>query len=389
MGFVDKNGKVPKGLVDICILDIIGEATEEDPVTQEQIRERLEDDYGIKIDRKSVRRHLSNLVEGISSIRYKEKYRSMRGEDSSMLTDFWLNHEKRFDDIELRALIYTVIFAKHISVKYKRNIIQKLESLASNNLRKSMCNHIFEDENTASDFNQLFLSMEIIVEALDEKKKIAFNYTHYVIGQKKPQTMQQRYTVSPLGIAVRDDDFYLIATVSGVKNDDPKRMTEHLESVLAAMKAKEVRIDTFRMDRIKDADVLDEPRDEIDSKKSLPLRGVHWNRLDVQEYIRENPSLASGHTVRAKFRMTEGERCTISDAIDHFGKANVYVQCENPDAAWGEPKSYIVSLRVNDGALRDFALRNTPDVEVLKPESLRDEIREAYRKALAGLGDLD
>jgi DNA repair exonuclease SbcCD nuclease subunit len=39
MGFADKNRKAPKGLVDICILDIIGEATEEDPVTQEQIRD--------------------------------------------------------------------------------------------------------------------------------------------------------------------------------------------------------------------------------------------------------------------------------------------------------------------------------------------------------------
>ena len=382
MGFVDKNSKVPKGLVDICILDIIGEATEEDPITQEQIRERLKDDYGIKIDRKSVRRHLSNLVEGVSGIRYKEKRRSMRGENSSMLTDFWLDHEGRFDDIELRSLIYTVIFAKHIPVKYKRDIIEKLESLASGKLRKTMHNHIFEDSNTENDFNELFLSMEIVLEALDEKKKVVFDYTHYVVGQKKPQTMQQRYTVSPLGIGVRDDDFYLIATVNGVQNDDPRRMAEHFKSVLAAIEAKEVRIDTFRIDRIKDAVVLDEPREEIDPKKSLRLKGAGWNRLDVQEYIRENPTLASGHTVRAKFRLSEGARCTISDAIDHFGKGNVHVQCENPDAAWREPKSYIVSLRVNDGALRDFALRNTPDVEVLKPESLRDEIREAYRNAL-------
>ena len=58
MGFVDKSRKAPKGLMDICILDIIGEATEERPVTQEQIRWRLEDEYGIKADRKSVRRHL-------------------------------------------------------------------------------------------------------------------------------------------------------------------------------------------------------------------------------------------------------------------------------------------------------------------------------------------
>ena len=108
----------------------------------------------------------------------------------------------------------------------------------------------------------------------------------------------------------------------------------------------------------------------------------------MQEYIRENPSLASGHSVRAKFRLTEGERCTISDAIDHFGKGNVRVHCENPGAG-GEPRSYIVSVRVNDGDMRDFALRNTPDVEVLKPDALREEIREAHRRALEGPAGAD
>lgn len=381
MGFVDKNKKAPKGLVDICLLDIIGEARDDRPVTQEQIRDLLKTDYGIVIDRKSMRRHLACLVEGVSGIRYTEKHRIVKGEESSILTDFWFDHQGQFDDLELRALIYTVIFAKHIPVKQKRKIVEKLESLTSDELHRAMGNRILEDGNTESDFNQLFLSMEIIVEALEEKKKIKFGYTHYVIGRKKSQTMRQTYTVSPLGIGVRDDDFYLVATINGVQDDDPRNMAEHFKKVIEAMEAKEVHVDTFRIDRIENAVVLDEPREEISSSKSLRLRGARWERLDVQEYMRENPSLASGHTVYAKFRLTEGRRCTISDAIDHFGKGNVKVYCENPDAN-REPKSYIVSVRVNDGAMRDFALRNTPDVEVLKPDGLRNEIREAYRKAL-------
>lgn len=387
MGFVDKNRMAPKGVVDICLLDIIGEASEQHPITQEQIRDRLKNDYEIKIDRKSVRRHLANLVEGIGAIRYTEKHRTVHGEDESVLTDFWL--ERGFDGLELRALIYTVIFAKHIPVGQKRKLVEKLESLAPEDFRKSMGNYILEDANTEMDFNQLFLSMEIIAEALEERKKVKFGYTHYVVGQKKAQTMRQVYTASPLGIGVRDDDFYLVATVNGVENDSIGTMIDHFGKVLGAMESKEVHVDTFRMDRIKDAVVLDEARDEIDQRKSLRLKGVRWDCLDMQEYIRENPSLASGHTVRAEFRLVEGGKCTISDAIDHFGKGNVRVQCENPDAAWGEPKSYVVKVRVNDGALRDFALRNTPDVEVIKPESLRDEMYEAYRKALANLGNGD
>ena len=40
----------------------------------------------------------------------------------------------------------------HIPVKYKRDIILKLESLASGKLRKTMHNHVFEGGNTESDF---------------------------------------------------------------------------------------------------------------------------------------------------------------------------------------------------------------------------------------------
>ena len=385
MGLVDKNKKAPKGLMDVCMLDIIDEASELHPVTQERIRELLESEYGIKADRKSVRRHLSCLVEGVSGIRYTEKSRTVNSEESTMLTDFWLDKDSQFDDVELRALIYTVVFAKHIPVKRKRDLVGKLEALSTGELHKAMGNHVLEDENTAGDFNQLFYSMERIVEAIEEKRKVRFGYTHYVVGQKKPQTMRQTYTASPLGIGVRDDDFYLVATINGVQDDDPRNMEAHFRKVLDAMEAKEARVDTFRMDRIVEVEVLDEARDEIDSAMSLRLRGARWNRLDVQEYIRENPSLASGHSVRAKFRLVEGDRCTVSDAIDHFGKGNVHVHCENPDAA-REPKSYIVSVRVNDGDIRDFALRNTPDVEVLKPDNLRDEIRGAYRRALTGRG---
>ena len=381
MGLVDKNRKAPKGLMDVCMLDIIDEASELHPVTQERIRELLESEYGIKADRKSVRRHLACLVEGVSNIRYTENPRTVNGEETTMLTDFWLDRDGQFDDVELRALIYTVVFAKHIPVKHKRDLVGKLEALSSGELHRTMGTHILEDENTAGDFNQLFYSMERIAEAIEEKRKVRFGYTHYVVGQKKPQTMRQTYTASPLGIGVRDDDFYLVATVNGVQDDDPRNMETHFRKVLDAMEAKEVRVDAFRMDRIVEVEVLDEARDEIGSAKSLRLRGARWNRLDVQEHIRENPSLTSGHSVYAKFRLVEGDRCTVSDAIDHFGKGNVHVHCENPGAAH-EPKAYIVSVRVNDGDMRDFALRNTPDVEVLKPDGLREEIRKAHQKAL-------
>ena len=44
----------------------------------------------------------------------------------------------------------------------------------------------------------------------------------------------------------------------------------------------------------------------------------------------------------------------MSGAIDHFGMGKVRVQCENPDAARREPKSYIVSVHVNQAPIECF-----------------------------------
>lgn len=380
MGLVDKSKKIPKSMVDVCVLDILADTSEENPVTQDRIGKLLKESYGITVDRKTLHRHLEAIVESVGGVRYAEKRRLVDGEESAIMTDFWLDKESQFDDLELRALIYTVLFAKHIPVTYKKDLVRKLEALSSNDLHHKMGNVVLEDENTRDDFNKLFLSMEIIEEAIEEKKKVSFKYASYEID-KKLHVSEKIFTASPLGIGVRDGDYYLVATVNGIDNDCPADMLAHFGAVIDAMQAGEIRIDVFRMDRISEIAKLDEDRERLDSPKGLRLTGARWNRLNMQEYARENPSLSPGHAVQAKFRLREGKRCSVSDAIDYFGKANVRVFVEERDSQ-GNPTVYIVSAKVNDGAVRDFVLSNTPDIELLKPDKLRKEIESAYRTAL-------
>ena len=69
MGFVDTSRPAPKAMAKVCILDILAGASEESPVSQDNIRESLDSLYGISIDRKTVGRHLSELVASIANIR--------------------------------------------------------------------------------------------------------------------------------------------------------------------------------------------------------------------------------------------------------------------------------------------------------------------------------
>lgn len=380
MGLVDKNRKIPRGMIGVCILDIIKDATEICPVSQDKIRDLLESSYGIKADRKTVHRYLEDIVESVGGVRYAERTRVVKGQKKSMMTDFWFEADDEFEEAELRALIYTVIFAKHIPTAIKKDLVRKLEDLSSTDLHRKMGNYILEDENTIGDYNGLFWNIEILSEAIEDQRQVSFQYTYYE-ADRKIHVSERTLTVTPLGIAVREDDFYLLATVNGAKNDGIEDMKAHFEAVIEAIRAGEVRVDTFRIDRIYGVALLGESNDRLDDPDALRLRGANRGQLDVQEYIRENPSLKSGHSVRAKLRLTEGQQCTISDVIDHFGKANVWVFAENASGKRGSGP-FVISVRANDGAIRDFVLRNAPCIEVIKPDNLRDELNDIYRTAL-------
>lgn len=381
VNLVDRTKTVPKSMAKVCILEILADASEQKPLSQEMIRELLSSTYRIELDRKTLREQIRDIVSCVERVRYTEKTRIVKGEESSVMTDFWLDPDEQFDESELKALIYTVIFAKHIPVKYKEDLVEKLESLTSSDIHRQMGNYILRDNNTVDDYNQLFYNISMLSEAIEEQKKMSFRYTHYEVGKSKLQVSEQVYTVSPLGIGSSEGDFYLIATLNGVQNDSVDSMQAHFEAVVEAMEKGQVRIDTFRLDRIHDVQKLDEDREAIDGKKALRLKGARWNKLDVQEYMRENPSLESGHSVLAKFRVHEDAHCAISDIIDYFGKANVKINKETSDGT-DIMNTYVVTVRTNDGSLRDFALRNAPCVEVLKPESIRTELAEIHRLTL-------
>ena len=84
----------------------------------------------MKIDRKSVKRNLMNLIEFGYDIEYSASIRLVKdknGEklETKILSDFYLN--RSFTDGELRLLIDSVLFSNHISYSQCRDLVEKLE----------------------------------------------------------------------------------------------------------------------------------------------------------------------------------------------------------------------------------------------------------------------
>ena len=375
MGFVDTSRPAPKAMAKVCILDILAGASEESPVSQDSIRESLDSLYGISIDRKTVGRHLSELVASIANIRYREVARRSKGSDTTMMTDFWLKKSELFEEVELRALIYETIFSRHMPTRCKMDIVEKLESLSSVDLRRSMGRYAIEKAGSSGDYNQLFLNMELIDDAMQEGVRISFRYSCYEVN-KHLRESDRVYTVSPLGIGVRNGDFVLASTLNGIDNDTPEDMLDHFKAVVAAMEAGEVRVDVFRLDRMRDIVLLEAPSDKPGGPNSLRLKGACGGRLNVLAHLTHNPSLSSGHTVTAKISLSDGSRFGISDVIDFFGRDGVRSASKSC-----EKGRLIAVVRANSGALKEFALMHPADVEILEPEDIRECLKDVFQAA--------
>ena len=159
------------------ILDILKKYTDADHrLSQKDIVEILEREYDMKTDRKAIKRNLMNLIEFGYDIEYNEiprmiKNKNGEAEENLILSDFYINRD--FTDSELRLLIDSVLFSKHVPYSQCKEVVQKLENL-SNIYFKLKVKHIRNLPENAPTNNQLFLTIEILDEAISKGLQVSF-----------------------------------------------------------------------------------------------------------------------------------------------------------------------------------------------------------------------
>lgn len=139
--------KQPKKLLILNILDILRKYTDEDHrLSQKEIAEILKNEYDMKADRKAIRRNLLNLMDCGYEIEYSETIRNVPVKDkktgevlrdkdtgepvmeeNELWSDFYL--KRQFTDGELRLLIDSLLFSRHIPYSQCKDLVEKLEDL--------------------------------------------------------------------------------------------------------------------------------------------------------------------------------------------------------------------------------------------------------------------
>ena len=125
----------PKKLIIMNILDIFRKYTDENHrLSQKDFCDILKNEYSMKVDRKTVKKNIINLIEAGYNIEYSESVRITKNKDneeeeSAILSDFYLN--RKITDNELRLLIDGLLFSTHIPYSQCKELIKKLEGLSS------------------------------------------------------------------------------------------------------------------------------------------------------------------------------------------------------------------------------------------------------------------
>ena len=118
--------------------------------------------------------------------------------------------------------------------------------------------------------------------------------------------------------------------------------------------------------------------DDAPVKPFESLEGVGRMGLDLAKYMAEHVYMYSSANARCRFRVA---RVMVSDVIDMFG-ANVVFSDETDEHV-------TVSARVNERAMWQFAKNFAPDVLILEPKRLADQVCAEAERTLAAYKELE
>lgn len=334
----------PKKLLILYLLDILKRYTDENHrLSQQRIGEILQREYGMRADRKTIKRNLTDLIDAGYELEYSETVRvNRRGEEETLLTDWYLS--RPFTDGELRLLIDGLLFSKQIPAGQRRELVKKLEGLSSRYFH-SCTGYIRTPPADAADNRQLFYTIEILDEAIQKGRQVAFLYLEYgAEGRLHPRRDKEgrarEYVINPYQMAAVNGRYYLICNYD--KYDD---------------------VSNYRLDRIADIRLLDTP-----AKSPRKVRGLEHG-FDLPRHMAEHLYLFSGEGVRVRFRF---EKLILNDVMDWFG--DIRLLSETGGAIDAE-------VRVNREAMLCWAMQYGRYVEVLSPADLRKELGRAFREA--------
>lgn len=318
----------PKRPIIIRVLQILEKYSDSDHLMkQKDIIAKLKGEYGLSIERKAVSNNLNVLKDmGFKIVQ--------QGRSGVYLA------KRRFSEAELRYLIDGVLSSNYISGKEKFELIQKIKDFGGINFVSHLDN--IENMSQPSGNSLNFIdTIEILQGAIEKGYKLRMRYCKYNIDKELTPTTPTRRIISPYGLILHNQRYYLIGNYPKYDN-----------------------LVFLRVDKIHDIIVT---KEEVRPVNELPGYEDGLNLSDIKNRLPYLfPDVISDIVLRCRINITD-------DLIDWFGH-DVEFKLDETDENY-----FYAKFKASPRAMKFWLLQYSKYAEVLEPVSLRNQIREAIR----------
>lgn len=325
MELYEKNGNI------LYILNVLKKYSNEDHMLSAiEIQSKVKEIYDVEIDPRTIRRNINLL-------KYKLDYDISTREENGK--GYYINRdpETDFEPGEIRAIIDNFSYANYIVPSVAREIIKKCKNMQNIYENEKLKDYQIYSVNSKTENVEVIKNIEDISESIFQNKKIKFEYWKYAITNKLEKKIVSIPTVSPYAITYNKQEFYLI----GIKEGETKFYN-------------------YRLDRMKNVQILNEDI-KIKKKKS-----------EIQDFAESSTEMFGGE----KEEIEAICHIWLLDTIfETFGR-NVTIEKMPKDE-----EHFKLLVDTNTMGFKMWAMRNIDLVEVIRPIHLREEMRKIAKDA--------
>ena len=302
----------------ICLLRILEEYSDEFHImTAKEISDKFEKIYDMSMDRRTIYSCISTLAElGYDISTYEENGKG-----------YYLRI-REFDSADIRLLIDAVNSFEYISRKQTDELNEKLKNKLSRYERKRFNTSNLVRTDKKSPNSQVFLNIEILDQAINERKKVSFTYLDYDYDKTLKPRRTEPYTASPYSMIVESEHYYLVMILDG--KTEPS---------------------FYRIDMMKNIEILED--DITVSGKDAQLDTVK--------------KVVYAHAGKPEHIRLRCDKKALRYCLERFGLDIMIIPLNNGDA-------FEASFTASPQGILYWALQQLQSVEVLEPQNLRDQI---------------
>ena len=264
----------------LYLVRIFSEETDDDHMlTMPEIISKL-NAYGVNADRKTIYRDIDELKNYGYDILTSQDGRNY----------YYYLGSRDFEIPELKLLVDAVQSSKFISEHKSRELIKKLEELVSRHQASQLHRQVLIAGRIKTMNESIYYNVDKLHAAINSDRQIKFRYYDWDLNKEmKPRYDGMWYRLSPWALMWDDEMYYLV--VYDARHDV---------------------ITHYRVDKMKEIEILDEPREGKDA----------FRDFDLVKYTNKLFGMYAGEETRVTL---EAENHMVGVLVDRFGKDIIIV----------------------------------------------------------------